>query len=220
MKRPATKFVLLLLLGAIINVAVTTGLWFWGKRPATGTIASVDDWKSKPSTSKEIVKWGQWSRDGWPPAPHESLHQSTFGMRFRKLIASVNSFDPTELSQDEWREKERNLKLFSIDSTECGWPLASMRVDLASESWGLPPKWNTRRGGWQMGRAWIPNEPVVLGMLLNTIFYAALLWLPFAALGRVRRRRRIKRGLCPACAYDLRGNDSKTCPECGKAVKQ
>jgi len=54
------------------------------------------------------------------------------------------------------------------------------------------------------------------------IFYAAILWLLFAAPFAWRRRRRIKRGLCPACAYDLRGrgSDSKTCPECGKAVKQ
>jgi len=26
---------------------------------------------------------------------------------------------------------------------------------------------------------------------------------------------RIKRGLCPKCAYDLRGTTSEACPECG-----
>ena len=30
-----------------------------------------------------------------------------------------------------------------------------------------------------------------------------------------RRRHRARAGLCPACAYDLTGNVSGTCPECG-----
>ena len=34
---------------------------------------------------------------------------------------------------------------------------------------------------------------------------------------RRRRRRRIAGGLCGACGYDLRGNVSGVCPECGKA---
>jgi hypothetical protein len=51
------------------------------------------------------------------------------------------------------------------------------------------------------------------GFAINTIFYAAILWLPFAAFGRIRRRRRIKRGLCPACAYPV--GESSKCTECG-----
>ena len=33
-----------------------------------------------------------------------------------------------------------------------------------------------------------------------------------------RRDERAHRGLCPACAYDLRGAEHDVCPECGKAV--
>lgn len=39
------------------------------------------------------------------------------------------------------------------------------------------------------------------------------------ALAR-RRRMRIRRGQCGACAYDLRGSVSGVCPECGNAVFQ
>jgi hypothetical protein len=33
-----------------------------------------------------------------------------------------------------------------------------------------------------------------------------------------RRRARLARGLCPACAYDLRGAAHERCPECGEPV--
>ncbi len=37
--------------------------------------------------------------------------------------------------------------------------------------------------------------------------------------GPLRRYRRRRRGLCPACAYDLRGNESGVCPECATEIK-
>ncbi|MCC6359139.1 MAG: hypothetical protein IT450_10360 [Phycisphaerales bacterium] len=50
------------------------------------------------------------------------------------------------------------------------------------------------------------------------------LWLLFVLFGApaawIWRRdcRRIKPGRCPNCGYDLTGNVSGTCPECGRAV--
>src|SRR5678816_2967482 len=62
----------------------------------------------------------------------------------------------------------------------------------------------------------LPLRPIWPGFAINTIFYAAVLWLLFAAFGQIRRRRRIKRGLCPACAYPV--GESAVCTECGKAL--
>lgn len=62
----------------------------------------------------------------------------------------------------------------------------------------------------------LPLRPIWPGFAINTIFYAAFLWLLFAASGYVRRRfirGRIKRGLCPACAYPV--GSSEVCTECG-----
>jgi hypothetical protein len=53
------------------------------------------------------------------------------------------------------------------------------------------------------------------GFAINTLFYAAILWLLFAAPFALRRRRRSKRGLCPKCAYPQ--GTSEVCTECGAA---
>ena len=37
--------------------------------------------------------------------------------------------------------------------------------------------------------------------------------------GRVRRAVRRRRGLCPACGYDLRATTDARCPECGTATQ-
>jgi hypothetical protein len=51
-------------------------------------------------------------------------------------------------------------------------------------------------------------------------------WLPAAIIGLAtafllyRDRRRIRPGCCRSCGYDLTGNVSGICPECGTAVAE
>ena len=78
-------------------------------------------------------------------------------------------------------------------------------VMLSRTSFGTPMKPRT-----------IPLIPLWPGFAVNTLFYAVILWMLFAAPLALRRRRRIKRGLCPACAYPV--GDSSVCTECGKQV--
>ena len=83
-----------------------------------------------------------------------------------------------------------------------GGPKQSAIVDLG-------PKWSDR------GLRSLPLQPLWPGFAVNTIFYAAILWLltlgPFTARRMIRR----KRGHCIKCGYDLRGDVSSGCPECG-----
>jgi hypothetical protein len=72
---------------------------------------------------------------------------------------------------------------------------------------GSSPAW-----GWRA----LPLHPIFPGFAINTIFYAAVLWVLFAVPGRVRRWRRIKRGVCVHCAYPV--GTSFLCSECGTAV--
>ena len=61
----------------------------------------------------------------------------------------------------------------------------------------------------------VPLLPVWPGFLINTIFYAAVLWLPFGPFA-MRRLIRLKRGLCPKCAYPM--GESSVCTECGREL--
>jgi predicted amidophosphoribosyltransferase len=62
----------------------------------------------------------------------------------------------------------------------------------------------------------LPLLPIWPGFAIDTLFYAAILWGLFAAPFALRRRRRIKRGLCPKCAYPV--GESDVCTECGEPL--
>jgi hypothetical protein len=61
----------------------------------------------------------------------------------------------------------------------------------------------------------LPLAIIWPGFVVNTLFYATVLWLlipgPFVLRRMIRRRRR----RCPKCGYDLRGQLGAGCPECG-----
>ena len=75
---------------------------------------------------------------------------------------------------------------------------------------------------------WLPSAEVsqVYGGTSRTVTIP--LWMPLLlfglplgillARGPLRRWRRHRRGLCLTCAYNLEGNTSGTCPECGTKV--
>jgi hypothetical protein len=70
-------------------------------------------------------------------------------------------------------------------------------------------------------------ESVWLVIFVGAAVCVAILWVGALVRGVLRARegvrllrghRRLRRGCCPACGYDLTGNTSGTCPECGTAV--
>jgi hypothetical protein len=60
-----------------------------------------------------------------------------------------------------------------------------------------------------------PYRPIWTGFVINTLFYAlvavALAWI----LRCIRHARRMHRGCCPTCAYELHHDFRDGCPECG-----
>lgn len=61
----------------------------------------------------------------------------------------------------------------------------------------------------------LPLRPDLLGFAANTVIYAISLWGLTFAWKRVRREHCRRRGLCPKCVYDLRGDLDAGCSECG-----
>jgi len=83
------------------------------------------------------------------------------------------------------------------------------------------PEWAKPNEGARRLIDFVPYGPLWPGFAINTVFYGVIVWLLFAGPFVVRRWRRIRRGLCPKCAYDLRGRppkDAEKCPECGSIV--
>lgn len=59
-----------------------------------------------------------------------------------------------------------------------------------------------------------PRVPLWSGLILNTLFYAALIIGPVVPVRLLRRARRRRRNRCVACRYDMAGGGT-VCPECG-----
>jgi len=78
------------------------------------------------------------------------------------------------------------------------------RFDLVRQSWVYTP-WLLFPLFNQYGF----RVPIHISFVLTTPI------LIYPLLPAVRRRKRRKLGLCPICEYDLRGNESGICPECG-----
>lgn len=63
----------------------------------------------------------------------------------------------------------------------------------------------------------IPIQPAPVGFAINTVVYATPFFLCSFLLIPLRRRRRIRRGMCPRCAYDRSSIPTGlSCPECGR----
>jgi hypothetical protein len=110
-------------------------------------------------------------------------------------------------------------RMWFVCTREAGWPLRCV-VDsamfthtgpLSREAVELPAAITH----W-IGIDALPWRPLPLGLLVNSVLYGWLIWALASMRRRVRRVGRRRRGLCPTCAYELRGLEK--CPECGGAA--
>lgn len=78
----------------------------------------------------------------------------------------------------------------------------------------------TRLGHLGLGRPFITNESCTLGFGVPLGWPMLIGWILCGAMivRYRRRRRRLRVGACLQCGYDLTGNASGRCPECGSEV--
>jgi hypothetical protein len=205
MKRPPklgriSVFLILVVGGAIVNVAVA-----WG---AAGFLSS---------NSREIPS-AQWI-DAVEARTQVRAALGHMGTSFGAQFYTSNGLPaaPTGL-------------LVKVEAIRAGWPRLALQGDavFSVPHWGVPTT-GTRiasHGAIAIGGTvadlfpnrpnLLPIDPVWPGFAINTVFYAGLLWVLFAAPFALRRWRRVRRGLCPACAYPVGASD--VCTECGASI--
>jgi hypothetical protein len=191
------RVILFLLLGAIVNVAVAIGLAF-----------AVSPWQIRVESSE----WG-----GAMVTPNLEWTVERRGVAGSMQICSTwRTVDPkTFAKHTEWGFDQPGQSMFPIGLRNAS-PPSPDRYQIFDMR-GLPclSLWTERETQpWQGVE--VPFRPLWPGFAINTVFYAVILWLLFAAPIALRRRRRIKRGLCPACAYPI--GESDVCTECGRPL--
>ena len=98
-----------------------------------------------------------------------------------------------------------------------GWPLRGLESEAHSRAWSSrasvtirPPRPISPAHGF------LRICPVWPGFAINTILYAAMVWPLIRGPFALCRFLRLRRGLCPKCAYPM--GESSVCTECGIAL--
>ncbi len=67
----------------------------------------------------------------------------------------------------------------------------------------------------RIGVAALPRGILPLGFIVDSIVFGFLWWTLIVGIAGLKRAMRRRRGRCPMCKYDLRGDLDAGCPECG-----
>ena len=228
--RRVVVILVLLLAGAVVNVAVAWGCAIWihlGGGPWSTHITAVEPWGKPNGFVGRTDRFGSTQLHATYPSylvPPSDRHPPPDSM----FVPWGRIEPPRESGAGKPPEEEDLGEALGprvlVDDGR-GWPMRSMWCGW-SGSMRLPSGRVT--GPWEImhgialkpvvpgGRERaIPLAVWVPGFAVNTLFYAAILWLlipgPFALRRLIRRRR----GLCPACGYDMKHAEHESCPECG-----
>jgi hypothetical protein len=210
------RVLVLLVIGAIINVAVA-----WG----CAACLNPTNWPQGPFG----ITAARSDNDRWDccfnrmPGAEARMYCASVGLDVQSL--SNGKTDPPLASlRAPWEAREK-----LDDSTDSifdarGLPLLCMwsRLDRNSrgDTWTNGIQTGLSKSMIQNGGSFsvcLPLHPIWAGFAINTIFYASMLWLLFAYSCSLRRSNRVRRGQCPACAYPINHGTTNVCSECGAA---
>ncbi len=222
MKRHLLIIVVCLLLGAVVNVAVAWGCAVW-LEVFRGQFERVRD----RNTDLGVFRAAKFSRVG-------AMYFETVRWKGRVQQSVSPTDDPNELlpgwtgltaPTQAYESGKYQIEYRAVDLR--GWPMRSLWLEYTGHSrsgvlnvqGGLLTSALRTRSGTPLTRSGqsfpvaLPLRPLWPGFAVNTLFYATLLWLLIPGPFALRRFLRVRRGLCPKCAYPI--GESSVCTECG-----
>ena len=172
------------------------------------------------------VAWS-YAIDGWLPEGRQAQTVQLIEAEAKQVFADrlVVVTEPTRGYEE--RSIGRTFLVVCLDPQDLG----DHHVQVLTTGWpclALEGPWTLMNGrlkaGWLLITRWerrnsvvtFPLHPIWPGFAVNTLLYATFLWLLIPGPFVLRRFLRVRRGLCPACAYDLRHGEHDACPECGR----
>ncbi len=247
MRRWILRSLLCLLLGAITTIAVAWGIAYFGswEIPLLPDEAELVFHAEDRLTDHVIVS--RWSHFG------TTTVWVTKGLGGSGMISEA---DLGEIAPAWCAEKVQVRRLEPMGTSQRAWSFFEGRgwpaVALSCEQRGLfvtpaagaqqagiiggietdRPTTNINVGQYIQPFRILPYVPIWPGLVINTLFYAAIWFGVFFGFTGAKRFLRAKRGRCPRCGYDLRGQrmeeshphpnplppsrgGSIRCPECG-----
>ncbi len=211
MKRRLLIAAIFLLAGAVVTVGVAWGLARWSDWLEVISFLSSDESPGLPSSGTPAATESNpsaWRLDNvpetWPDKPRLEV---TYRMWWYLFTDQISPLDDTKLSTVSLHELRfgvptKSLACYELGGNESGTWTYSWRY-----AWG-------RLGGEHP----LPLRLIWPDFAVNTFFYAAILWLLIPGPFALRRFIRVRRSLCPKCAYP-RG-ESAVCSECGHELPQ
>ena len=150
--------------------------------------------------------------------------QYVFGTDLRFVPSSLggSSFRATGVEGTYFvgRATGTNSGSYGFDEYIAGWPLLALRgsrLEVAGnyQFHGCVPLPGILHPASDRPLLFIPIIP---GFVANTILYAAVSFGAYLTFRAIRLLRRMRRGLCPSCAYPV--GSSPACTECGQPLRE
>ncbi len=157
----------------------------------------------------------------WSEVGHDCTYGGVLVVPLENLPAPSGQ-DPSDLGGSAFEVVQMTLFRAGLPVRSLTGHIAERTLVATTSPTGRQPA--TYSGLWSLprrigpGLPHVPLIPVWPGFAVNTLSYAAVLWLLICGPFALRRLIRVRRGLCPACAYPP--GDSPVCSECGKALPQ
>ncbi len=219
MRRRLLILAVFLLAGAVVNVAVAWGCARWSDWLEMTLLLT---WGASPETSLDGPFPGAWRlKDlpkSWPDKPTYGVTTRSGWFRLVGQIACSDNGGGVALHERAFGLPTKSLAYYELASSRRCWPWLRTRGALANElryAIGRPGGSFTSIRLSSSRRYPLPLRPIWLSFAINTLFYAAVLWLLIGGPFALRRFIRVRCGRCPKCGYPV--GDSAVCSECGMA---